>query len=151
MIRQNKRRNEKMYCMQSAGSKDIFYNCEAAIVCVQTNSSSNRDDKLLRNVSNHGSEVGWNSQGYNVLVHDLVNGERSISASWLTVRTLPKNEAFYFPERAIEFECTHHPIDAVRVFSHIFNTIYRIPVLEIHSKKSQSIWHHQRRSFDTSA
>ena len=72
-------------------------------------------------MSNHGSEVGRNSQGDNVLVHDLIHGECSIAAARFTIRTLSKNKAFYFPKCAIKFECTHHPIDAVRVFSYIFN------------------------------
>ena len=42
-----------------------------------------------------------------------------------------KNEAFYFSECAIEFECTHHPIDAVWVFTHIFNKQNRILKIRI--------------------
>jgi len=128
---QTRRKNEKLEYMSLGSSKDFFKKSNASLIGIQAYTSTYRNDKLLRNMPNHCSEVGWNSQWNNVLVHDLVNGERSISASWLTVRALPKNEAFYFSKCPIELECTHHSVNAVWVFTHIFNKQYSVLKIRI--------------------
>ena len=89
MAIQTRRIKEKLEYMSLAGSKDFFKKGDASLVGIQAYTSSYGNYKLLRNMSNHGTDVGRDIQGYNVLIHDLIYRKSTIAIARLAIKAKP--------------------------------------------------------------
>src|SRR5690606_33776879 len=91
---------------------------EAARVGVHLHHAAMRDDELLADVSDHRAAIGRHAQRLDVIVEDLVEGERAETLARIAVGAFAEDESGDPVERAHQLERGEHAVDAIRRFLH---------------------------------
>src|SRR5690606_9265607 len=102
---------------------------EAARVGVHLHHAAMRDDELLADVSDHRAAIGRHAQRLDVIVEDLVEGERAATLARIAVGAFAEDESGDPGERADQLESGEQAVDAIRRFPHVLQE--QEPTLEI--------------------
>src|SRR5690606_17683574 len=106
-----------------------FQHPETSRVGIQLHFTADRNDELPVDVPDHRTTVGGDAQRLDVVVEDLVQGQRTVAATRIAVCTFAEDETGDLVQHAHQLERGEHAVDAVWRLGHVLQE--QDPVLEV--------------------
>src|SRR5690606_27613283 len=97
---------------RSAHPEYGLQHAETARVGIHFDHAAMRDDELLADVADRRAAIGRDAQRLDVVVEDLVEGERSETVARIAVAALAEDDSGDEVERADQVERGEHAVDA---------------------------------------